>query len=113
MVSGCRFRVCGRRSAHRVVFVNRGAHVVALGIWTLTETIWSTVSGFKGLENHVVVLFGAKDIDDDWRPGVAYVGMSRARPRLDVFIRQDCDENRREREMSLAERQNSAVEMAF
>ena len=39
---------------------------------------WSIVSGFKGLENDVVILAGLTDIDDDWYRGVAYVGMSRA-----------------------------------
>ena len=46
---------------------------------------WSIVSGFKGLENDVVILAGLTDIDDDWYRGVAYVGMSRARTRLHVI----------------------------
>ena len=86
-------------------------HVPALGTPTLTEITWSTVSGFKGLENDVVVLVGVKDIDDDWHQGVAYVGMSRARTGLHVIIREDCDEKRREREKELAEKRGSDVEM--
>ncbi len=43
---------------------------------------WSIVSGFKGLENDVVILAGLTDIDDDGYRGVAYVGMSRARTQL-------------------------------
>ena len=86
-------------------------HVPTLGTPTLTEITWSTVSGFKGLENDVVVLVGVKDIDDDWHQGVAYVGMSRARTGLYVIIREDCDEKRREREKELAEGRGSDVEM--
>ena len=86
-------------------------HVPALGTSTLTEITWSTVSGFKGLENDVVVLVGVKDIDDDWHQGVAYVGMSRARTGLHVIIREDCDERRREREKELGEGRGSDVEM--
>ena len=86
-------------------------HVPALGTSTLTEITWSTVSGFKGLENDVVVLVGVKDIDDDWHQGIAYVGMSRARTGLHVIIREDCDEKRRERERELAEGRGSDVEM--
>ena len=83
----------------------------ALGTPTFTEFTWSTASGFKGLENDVVVLVGLKDIDDDWHQHVAYVGMSRARTRLDVIIREDCDEKRRELEKELAEKQTSDAEM--
>ena len=42
---------------------------------------WSIVSGFKGLENDVVILAALTDIETDWHRGVAYVGMSRARTR--------------------------------
>ena len=69
-----------------------------LGSASLYDVTWSIVSGFKGLENDVVILAGLTDIDDDWYRGVAaYVGMSRARTRLHVIIREDCDAKRRER----------------
>ena len=52
----------------------------------LLETItWSIVSGFKGLENDVVILAALTDIETDWHRGVAYVGMSRAHTRLHVI----------------------------
>ncbi|MBT8468170.1 MAG: pentapeptide repeat-containing protein, partial [Deltaproteobacteria bacterium] len=60
---------------------------------------WSIVSGFKGLENDVVILAALTDIETDWHRGVAYVGMSRARTRLHVIIHEDCDGKRREREV--------------
>jgi len=53
------------------------------------------VSGFKGLENDVVILAALTDIETDWHRGVAYVGMSRARTRLHVVIHEDCDGKRR------------------
>ena len=56
-----------------------------LGSASLQTITWSIVSGFKGLENDVVILAGLTDIDDDWYRGVAYVGMSRARTRLHVI----------------------------
>ena len=68
-----------------------------LGSASLQTVTWSIVSGFKGLENDVVILAGLTDIDDDWHRGVAYVGMSRARTRLHVIIHEECDEKRRER----------------
>ena len=58
-----------------------------------------------------MVLVGVKDIDDDWHQGVAYVGMSRARTRLHVIIREDCDEQRRQREEEWRAKRNSDVEM--
>ena len=50
-----------------------------LGSASLDDVTWSIVSGFKGLENYVVVLAALTDIETDWHRGVAYVGMSRAR----------------------------------
>ena len=72
---------------------------------------WSIVSGFKGLENDVVILAGLTDIETAWHRGVAYVGMSRARTRLHVVIHEDCDEKRREREEEWRGRVDSDVEM--
>ena len=46
---------------------------------------WSIVSGFKGLENDVVILAALTDIETDWHRGVVYVGMSRAHTRLHVI----------------------------
>jgi hypothetical protein len=62
-----------------------------LGTATLQSITWSTVSGFKGLENDVIIVAGLTDIESDWHRGVAYVGMSRARTRLHVLIHEDCD----------------------
>ena len=66
-----------------------------LGTATLQSITWSTVSGFKGLENDVIIVAGLTDIESDWHRGVAYVGMSRARTRLHVIIHEDCDEKLR------------------
>ncbi|MDB4278568.1 hypothetical protein N9917_03065 [Deltaproteobacteria bacterium] len=57
-----------------------------LGSASLDDITWSIVSGFKGLENDVVILAALTDIETDWHRGVAYVGMSRARTRLHVII---------------------------
>jgi hypothetical protein len=61
-----------------------------LGTDTLQSITWSTVSGFKGLENDVIIAAGLTDIESDWHRGVAYVGMPRARTRLHVIIHKDC-----------------------
>ena len=82
-----------------------------LGSATLQTITWSIVSGFKGLENDVVILAGLTDIEADWHRGVAYVGMSRARTRLHVVIHEDCDGKRREREVEWRGRVDSDVEM--
>jgi hypothetical protein len=70
-----------------------------LGSASLQTITWSIVSGFKGLENDVVILAALTDIETDWHRGVPYVGMSRARTRLHVIIHEDCDGKRREREV--------------
>lgn len=70
-------------------------------------TTWSLVSGFKGLENDVVVLVGIENIVDPWWRGVTYVGMSRARVRLYVLLHADCDEVRCERLRAETERRLS------
>ena len=82
-----------------------------LGTATLQSITWSTVSGFKGLENDVIIVAGLTDIESDWHRGVAYVGMSRARTRLHVIIHEDCDKKRREREEEWRGRVDSDVEM--
>jgi len=52
-----------------------------LGSTSLDAVTRSIVSGFKGLENDVVILATLTDIETDWHRGVAYVGISRARTR--------------------------------
>ncbi len=84
-----------------------------LGSASLQTITWSIVSGFKGLENDVVIPAGLTDIDDDSYRGVAYVGMSRARTRLHVITYEECDERRRERESQWRQRGESDVEMVF
>ena len=80
-------------------------HVPLLGSDQLEYSTWSVVSGFKGLENDVIVLVGIEDIDQPWWRAVTYVGMSRARARLYVIISKDCDATRRARlERELQER---------
>ena len=74
---------------------------------------WSIVSGFKGLENDVVILAALTNIETDWHQGVAYVGMSRARTRLHVIIHEDCDAKRREREVEWEARGEGDVEMVL
>lgn len=85
--------------------------VPKLGTSLLEHVTWSTISGFKGLENDVAVVVGIEDIDRDWHRSVAYVGMSRARSRLYVVIREDCNAQRKEREKEWKARQDSDVEM--
>lgn len=40
-----------------------------LGTATLQSITWSTVSGFKGLENDVIIVAGLTDIESDWHRG--------------------------------------------
>ena len=82
-----------------------------LGSTSLDDITWSIVSGFKGLENDIAILAALTDIETDWRRGVAYVGMSRARTRLHVIIQEDCDGKRREREVEWEASGEGDVEM--
>ena len=84
-----------------------------LGSASLQTITWSIVSGFKGLENDVVILAALTDIETNWHRGVAYVGMSRARTRLHVIIHEDCDGKRREREVEWEARGEGDVEMVL
>ena len=84
-----------------------------LGSASLQTITWSIVSGFKGLENDVVILAALTDIETDWHRGVAYVGMSRARTRLHVIIHDDCDGKRREREVEWEARGEGDVGMVL
>jgi hypothetical protein len=68
-----------------------------LGTDSLRHVTWSTVSGFKGLENDVIVLVGVRDIESAWGRAIAYVGMSRARVRLFVISHVSCDSLRNAR----------------
>ena len=65
-----------------------------LGTATLQSITWSTVSGFKGLENDVIIVAGLTDIESDWHRGVAYVGMSRARTWQRIPIGRTCGPRR-------------------
>lgn len=47
---------------------------------------YSTVSAFKGLENDFILLTDVEDIESEWWRSVIYVGMSRARVGLHLFI---------------------------
>ena len=42
-----------------------------LGSTSLDDITWSIVSGFKGLENDVVILAALTNIETDWHQGVA------------------------------------------
>ena len=89
------------------------ADIPKLGTSALEEITWGTVSGFKGLENDVIVLVGVENLEDDWYRSLAYVGMTRARSRLHVIIHEDCDKKRKEREREWKARQDSDVEMLW
>ena len=62
-----------------------------------SATMWAVVSGFKGLENDVIVLVGIEDVDNEWWQAVCYVGMSRARTRLYVLLTKECEMIRKQR----------------
>lgn len=47
---------------------------------------FSTVSSFKGLENDFIVLTDVEELSTEWWQGVVYVGMTRARTGLCVFM---------------------------
>jgi hypothetical protein len=50
------------------------------------STTFATVSSFKGLENDYIILTEVEDLNDDWWRSVIYVGMSRARAGLCLFL---------------------------
>lgn len=52
----------------------------------LTSLSFCPVSGFKGLENDIIVLTDIADVDKDWARAVLYVGMSRARTQLFMVL---------------------------
>jgi len=66
----------------------------------LNQVTACSVSSFKGLENDFIILTDVDELTTDWWRGVAYVGMSRARIGLYVFINQKlqalCDERQRD-----------------
>lgn len=71
-----------------------------IGSKLLNQVTACSVSSFKGLENDFIILTDVDELTPDWWRGVAYVGMSRARIGLYVFINQKlktlCDERQRE-----------------
>jgi hypothetical protein len=79
-----------RRLAKMGVLPLADENVVALGKRELEQPTWSLVSGFKGLENDVVILVGVADIESPWWRSVTYVGLSRARVRLFLLINERC-----------------------
>jgi hypothetical protein len=89
----------------------REQDVPLLGTERLTQLTWSVTSGFKGLENDVIILVGVEDIETSWWKAVNYVAMSRARARLWVLIRADCEELRNDRLQRELERRLSGSEM--
>ena len=64
---------------------------------TGSVTMWAVVSGFKGLENDVLVLVGIEDVDNEWWKAACYVEMSRVRTRLYVLLTKDCEQIRKQR----------------
>ena len=85
--------------------------VPALGSNALDCMTWSTVSGFKGLENDAVILVGVDNVEKDWFRGIIYVGMSRARTRLYVVLSEACEEERQRRVRAQSEQRPSDVAM--
>ena len=65
-----------------------------LGVDTLQSITWSTIFGFKGLENDVVILAGIEEARGRWSRAVVYVGMSRARSHLHVILEEECNKAR-------------------
>lgn len=47
---------------------------------------YAGASGFKGMENNVIVLAGVDELESAWSKAVAYVAMSRARVRLYLLL---------------------------
>ncbi len=85
--------------------------VPLLGSTALEHITWSTASGFKGLENDVVILAGVDDLEKDWSRGVVYAGMSRARTRLYVLLSEPCEEERQRRTPAQRDQRPSDVGM--
>lgn len=59
-----------------------------VGTPLLNQVTACSVSSFKGLENDFIILTDVDELTPDWWRGVVYVGMSRARIGLCVFINQ-------------------------
>jgi hypothetical protein len=85
--------------------------VPALGSSALECMTWSTVSGFKGLENDAIILVGVDNVEKDWFRGIIYVGMSRARTRLYVVLSEACEQERQRRVRAQSEQRPSDVAM--
>lgn len=47
---------------------------------------FTTVQSFKGLENSIIIITDINELSSDWSRALLYVGMSRARQRLILFI---------------------------
>lgn len=71
-----------------------------VGSQLLDQVTACTVSSFKGLENDFIILTDVDELSPDWWRGVAYVGMSRARIGLYVFVNEKlkplCEERQRD-----------------
>lgn len=50
------------------------------------KVYYTSVQSYKGLENNVIVYMDVDRIDDEWIEGVNYVGMTRPREKLYVFM---------------------------
>lgn len=80
----------------RLGIISTKDHSVEPGESKVAPT-WAVVSGFKGLENDVIILVGVEDVVDDWWRAICYVGMSRARSQLYVLLSAECEEIRKQR----------------
>ncbi len=67
-----------------VQLANRNMWAIAAG--SFDSISYGSVSAFKGLENDFIVLTDIEDLDSDWWRSVIYVGMSRARIGLHLFL---------------------------
>ena len=56
----------------------------------ITDVIWETIHGFKGLEASTVILIGVESLDDAQARQLMYVGGSRARTQLIWLLPEDC-----------------------
>ncbi len=52
----------------------------------IDKVTYASVQSFKGLENKVIIYTDVEDLEDKWCESVNYVGMSRARQKLYIFL---------------------------
>lgn len=70
------------------------------------KATYASVQSFKGLENKIIIYTDLEDIEDKWCESVNYVGMTRARQKLYVFLRENLRNEYNQRALNFAKNKN-------